>query len=176
MPPRERPKRDVVAEHEAAIKEFNANGEPAAYCCFIWPHLNRWQCLAAYESHRAHVPKAEEMLREAYRLAGLDASAVDEDALIDNALNSLAEVTLQQQSTPYMGPLLMYVADKKRLKWMVAVSDRGNPQKPGMNGIRLEPVVGVSNLDEMRAYCNSHPLVSIANVRLLAEMMKGAKQ
>jgi hypothetical protein len=66
------PKRDpkIIEQHDKAVAEFNAQSEPAAYICFLWPHLNRWQAVAAYEPHRALAQAARNLALEARQIGG----------------------------------------------------------------------------------------------------------
>ena len=167
--------RENVAKHREAVKKFDAQPAPAAYICFIWPHLDRWQAVAAYPQHRPGIAKARELIIAERRKTGQ--TEVAEHEIVGDALNGLAELVLMNAEAPdMMGPLALIAADDKQATFMLGVVNRQDNRngKPGFS-TALENMPCVRTVAEARAYVDRHPMVLVAKARLLNDLMAGPK-
>jgi hypothetical protein len=164
-------RRDVRAEHEAAVREFEARPEPVAWICFFWPHLNRWQAIAAYDGHLALIPAARQLALEGRRLFQGDSPS--DVVLAGDCANTLANLVLEQHDHPNMGGLLAFVSQVLELKFIFAVSRRVFRNNEDGSAIDLQEMPGVTTVKEARAWVDSHPGIILAKAQLLADLRKG---
>lgn len=148
---------------------FDSQGEPAAYICFVWPLLNRWQGIAAYESHRPLVTAARDITLTARLEHGDSPSEV---TIAGDAANALAEMTLRQLDDPMMGGFLMYISEAMAMKYMFATCRAVRRGSEAGSSIDLIRMGGVTNLQEARAWADRHPLVAAAKLGLLAGLKR----
>lgn len=171
----------IEAAYEAYRKnavEFDSQPEPIAYCCFIWPHLSRWQAVAAFETHKQLVAAVREHLVRVRREYANDPSP-DDNALVGDAVNGVAEMVLQQiEDAPMMGALLAYIGEQMSSKFVVAIIDR-SVNRDGVPGSLANVTAmpdAVTTVAQARAYCETHPLIIIAKTKLLEQLAEGPKQ
>lgn len=163
--------RDVHAEYEKAVKEFEAQGDPAAWICFYWPEFHRWQAVAAYDAHRELAGAARALALEARQLYG--DKDLSESALAGDCANALASMVLEQREEPRMGGMLIYISDVMKLRFLFAVIKTKTVGGAEGNVIDLQEMVGVTNVEQAKRWVNAHPGIQRSKAKLMADLLKG---
>lgn len=164
----------MIEAHEADVKEFDSRTEqPAAYICFVWPDLNRWQAIVAYEAHREGIPAAKELLRQGRMSRGDGPPTLRQ--MGGDALNVLAELTLTgATAAAFMGSMVLFASETMEHKYMVAIVNRSMLRgKEVGSTVDVEPMTGVDSVAQARDFMNRHPLVVAAQKALMLDLLKG---
>lgn len=175
---KKQPPRDVKAEHEKAVAKYQAQGEPAVWACFFWPHLNRWQCIGAWEAHRQLVPAARALVVQGRQAYG-DPNPSDKTILGDTA-NAVAYMVLRQMDDPKMGAMLMLISDLCGERFFMCTSKppetRRNERGEALEGgvITIDPIPATT-YEQARTWVQAHPGINAANMMMLADVLKGPK-
>lgn len=168
-----KPKPDVIAEHDAAQKEFEAQGEPAAYICFVWPDLHRWQAIAGYDSHREDIPRVRTLLTEAR--VGYGQKAPTADTMLGDCLNALAELTLRAVDNPQMGAMSLFVSKLTGYRYILATVNRSALRDSSVGSLTTVEPLTATNVLEARAAVDAHPTIIAAKLALMNDVLTGAK-
>jgi hypothetical protein len=147
--------------------------EPAAFICFVWQTLDKWQAMFAFERHRAGVPKARELLTYARKQAGQP--SVSDRTLVGDAANTLAELVLRDQDVAAMGSMLMFVSELTGMKYMIGECSRAHRETGPGSLVSLYEIPAVATrlgaYDFLEGYA---PIVGIKK-RLIAELKRGPR-
>lgn len=170
------PRKRIIEEHEAHIREFDNQPEPEAYCCFVWPDIATWQAIAAYKQHEVLIPRVHAMFDRVWSESGRDPETMTDADRIGLALNALAEMILMGADvSSTMGPMLLFVSRTKQTKWMLAVcSQVHRAEGPGMLA-DLKVMTGVRSVNEARDWVNRHPLIIKAKIDLIKSKITGPR-
>lgn len=158
-------KPDPKAEHEKAVAKFNAQPTPDIWVCFFWPELDRWQAIAASEVQR---PLVAEMMMHLKKMRGENAES---SVLAGDALNALAEATLNQHDVPRMAGLLLIAKDHFKAPYLFATVKREH------HGSTVKVIeIPAKTLDEARKWVDLHPGIVMSKMNLVQGLKKGPTQ
>lgn len=158
-------KRDVKAEHEEAVRKFNAQPTPDIWVCFFWPEFDRWQAIAASEVQR---PLVAEMMTALKMMRGENAES---SVLAGDALNALAEATLNQHDVPRMAGLLLIVKDHFKAPYLFVTVKREHEGST----VKVTEIPAKTK-EEARKWVDMHPAIIMSQMNLVQGLKKGPTQ
>ena len=167
--------RDIISEHERAVRDFTAQGDPAVWACFFWPALNRWQAIAAWEPHRQLVPAARALVVQGRQAYG---DPINERTIAGDAANAVAYMVLRQMDDPKMAALLMLVSEIVGDRYLFCTSKPDTTRKDATGRAVSGDVVTIeaipaTDLQSAKEWVDSHPDIIRAKTALIGDLLKG---